>query len=192
MAYEFKKLSDVNAIESMKDGLNVLIEDGGEIVKISANSIIPDAIPAPATAQVGQTIVVKSVDENGKPTEWEAVNMIVNNSSSIPTVIFVWGEDGTLTCDTPYTEIKQMIMDCSPFKAEIYDGEKGYVMGCNRINTVDFVRANAVLDTEEHILFEYTSHTQGGNRTFNEYRSCSFSYYPDGSFKFPEEEEEPS
>lgn len=26
------------------------------------------------TAEVGQTIVVKSVDENGKPTEWEAVN----------------------------------------------------------------------------------------------------------------------
>lgn len=26
------------------------------------------------TAEIGQTIVVKSVDENGKPTEWEAVN----------------------------------------------------------------------------------------------------------------------
>lgn len=36
------------------------------------------AISAPATAEVGQTIVVKSVDENGRPTEWEAV--------SIPTV----------------------------------------------------------------------------------------------------------
>ena len=36
------------------------------------------AISAPATAEVGQTIVVKSVDEAGHPTEWEAV--------SIPTV----------------------------------------------------------------------------------------------------------
>ena len=36
------------------------------------------AISAPATAEVGQTIVVKSVDGNGHPTEWEAV--------SIPTV----------------------------------------------------------------------------------------------------------
>lgn len=26
-------------------------------------------------AKVGQTIVVKAVDENGKPTEWEAVDM---------------------------------------------------------------------------------------------------------------------
>lgn len=29
-------------------------------------------IPSPTTAEVGQTVVVKSVDENGKPTEWEA------------------------------------------------------------------------------------------------------------------------
>lgn len=27
------------------------------------------------TAEVGQTIVVKAVDENGKPTEWEAVDL---------------------------------------------------------------------------------------------------------------------
>lgn len=33
------------------------------------------AIPAPATASVGQAIVVKAVDENGKPTEWEAADM---------------------------------------------------------------------------------------------------------------------
>lgn len=36
---------------------------------------IPDSIPTPLTASVGQTIVVKSVDENGKPTEWECVNL---------------------------------------------------------------------------------------------------------------------
>lgn len=34
-----------------------------------------DYIPVPPTAEVGQTIVVKAVDENGKPTEWEAVDM---------------------------------------------------------------------------------------------------------------------
>lgn len=28
-----------------------------------------------STASVGQTIVVKVIDENGKPTEWEAVDM---------------------------------------------------------------------------------------------------------------------
>ena len=34
-----------------------------------------DVILAPATASIGQTIVVKAVDETGKPTEWEAVDL---------------------------------------------------------------------------------------------------------------------
>ena len=34
-----------------------------------------DYIPNPSTASVGQTIVVKSVNENGQPTEWEAVDI---------------------------------------------------------------------------------------------------------------------
>lgn len=29
----------------------------------------------PTTAEIGQTIVVKSVDENGKPTEWESADL---------------------------------------------------------------------------------------------------------------------
>ena len=33
------------------------------------------AIPVPTTAEVGQTIVVKAVDGNGKPTEWEPVTL---------------------------------------------------------------------------------------------------------------------
>lgn len=33
-----------------------------------------DVIPLPATASVGQTIRVSAVDENGKPTAWEAVD----------------------------------------------------------------------------------------------------------------------
>lgn len=39
--------------------------------KIYKNPVIPKIF----TAQVGQAIVVKSVDENGKPVEWEAVDM---------------------------------------------------------------------------------------------------------------------
>lgn len=40
-----------------------------------AEKLAVENIPAPATAEVGQTIVVKAVDENGKPTEWEAADM---------------------------------------------------------------------------------------------------------------------
>lgn len=40
-----------------------------------AAKLAEDHIPVPATAEVGQTIVVKAVDESGKPTEWAAVDM---------------------------------------------------------------------------------------------------------------------
>ena len=54
--------------------MTILINDNSEITTLG-----PAFVPTiPATAQVGQTIVVKSVDENGHPTEWEA--------ASIPTV----------------------------------------------------------------------------------------------------------
>ena len=38
-------------------------------------------VAAPTTAQVGQVIAVKSVDANGRPTEWEAVDMGIANMS---------------------------------------------------------------------------------------------------------------
>jgi hypothetical protein len=40
------------------------------------------AVPAPDSAVVGQTIVVKEVDENGKPTAWEAANFPSGGSSA--------------------------------------------------------------------------------------------------------------
>lgn len=45
------------------------------------NKIIADVkskINPPATATIGQTIVVKEVDESGKPTEWEAADLPTN------------------------------------------------------------------------------------------------------------------
>lgn len=39
---------------------------------------IPDAVVNPSTAEVGQTIVVKAVDENGKPTEWESADRVAS------------------------------------------------------------------------------------------------------------------
>lgn len=44
-----------------------------DIPAVTASDI--GAIPVPTTASVGQTIVVKAVDENGKPTEWEPVTL---------------------------------------------------------------------------------------------------------------------
>lgn len=40
-----------------------------------AAKLAEEYIPSPAAATVGQTIVVKAVDEDGKPTEWEAIDL---------------------------------------------------------------------------------------------------------------------
>lgn len=53
--------------EEIKIGLESEIIQGG-------GAVSGDYIPVPSTAEVGQTIVVKAVDENGKPTEWEPVD----------------------------------------------------------------------------------------------------------------------
>lgn len=55
---------------------------------------VAEKITAPATASVGQTIKVSAVDENGKPTAWEAVDTPVNVIIKITTT-----EDGETTAE---------------------------------------------------------------------------------------------
>lgn len=45
-----------------------------EVGALPADAEIPILPAFPETASIGQTIVVKAVDENGKPTEWEAAD----------------------------------------------------------------------------------------------------------------------
>ena len=52
-------------------------------------------ITAPTTAAVGQIIKVKSVDESGKPTEWEAVDMPSGGGKEEPTT-------NNLLCETVF------------------------------------------------------------------------------------------
>jgi hypothetical protein len=54
------------------------------------------------TAEVGQTIAVKSVDETGKPTEWEAVNMPTGGGGLDATIegeTLVFAESSTATIE---------------------------------------------------------------------------------------------
>lgn len=55
------------------------------------STVSGDYIPVPSTAEVGQTIVVKAVDENGKPTEWEAADALSDSDG--------WSEIGEITLD---------------------------------------------------------------------------------------------
>jgi hypothetical protein len=45
------------------------------------SAIANEAIKSPLTAAVGQTIVVKAIDESGKPIEWECVDMAAGGGS---------------------------------------------------------------------------------------------------------------
>ena len=60
MAYEFTKLSEVNAIEAMSSQTNVLVEENGEIVKLAANSIVPEGV---VTKEEMEEAIAKSYGE---------------------------------------------------------------------------------------------------------------------------------
>ena len=51
--------------------MTILIDERSEIITLGP-AFVPTIL---TTAEVGQTIVVKSVDGNGQPTEWEAVGI---------------------------------------------------------------------------------------------------------------------
>lgn len=62
-----------------------------------------DYIPIPPSAEVGQTIVVKAVDENGKPTEWEAADVPSGGGEEAwdyEKTILIEEEVASLTIDT--------------------------------------------------------------------------------------------
>ena len=60
-----------------------------------------DVIPVPATASAGQTIVVKSVDDTGKPTEWEASDVI----KKLTFLITSYPEYGILMSEKTFKEV---------------------------------------------------------------------------------------
>ena len=67
-----------------------------------------DVMVPPATAEIGQSIAVKSVDENGKPTSWEAVDNLRYVASDIEpddkNVVWIDTSDNTV-------DIEQVVID---------------------------------------------------------------------------------
>ena len=89
-------------LESLTAG-SYLVGSGKSYVLLKTPTEVLDdigAIPAPTTAEVGQAIMVKAVDENGKPTAWEAVDpMVVGSSTTGSTKKFkiTVDDSGTIT-----------------------------------------------------------------------------------------------
>ena len=71
---------DTSAYFSQNNGVQIVhvychSSDTWEFVVDTITASRVGAIPSPVTAAVGQTVVVKAVDGNGVPTEWEAADM---------------------------------------------------------------------------------------------------------------------
>ena len=59
-------------------------QDDGEAAEVALKTDIPDAIVTPESATVGQSIVVKAVDEAGKPTSWAAETVVKRINGKAP------------------------------------------------------------------------------------------------------------
>lgn len=70
-------------------------------------SPVPTGIPAPATAAVGQTIVVSEVDADGKPTKWEARDASSGGTTTqmVSTTVTVGTEPVILDDTAPEQEV---------------------------------------------------------------------------------------
>ena len=94
-----KKLIFTGAVTAEYDGseeqtINIPESSGGGMTEEQI-SLLNGKIDSPQTAEVGQVLSVKAVDENGKPTEWEVVNMASGGVSSTEE----WVDLGTVTVE---------------------------------------------------------------------------------------------
>lgn len=115
-----------------------------ETVKTIDPKYLPSEVPVIQSAQVGQTIVVKAVDENGKPTEWEAVGVTVTwdvdnmDSTGMPAP----------TCSVSYDEFVSAVQSGAHVRGVAIMGGEVAMVG-------DAVAINAMLaEGEEGWLIE--------------------------------------
>lgn len=77
--------TEILTYRSLEERVTNLEKNGGSGSGIDTEPIyaeIATKITAPTTAEVGQTIVVSEVDENGKPTAWEMADMVSGGGSN--------------------------------------------------------------------------------------------------------------
>lgn len=87
----------------------ITLDFDGNYTKTSVKALLEgDAIPIPQTASVGQVLLVKAVDEDGRPTEWETANIdfVIPSSTPDSTKKFriTVDDDGTISATEVTTE----------------------------------------------------------------------------------------
>lgn len=130
-----------------------------------------DVILAPTTATVGQVIAVKTVDENGKPTEWEAADMVdeanVANINGVRKLLLATGP-----------LIRQHIFSVDPNLAENIAPFPAIDTNINQIDRVciyssggtliDTYIASVATDAEGNTWREFNTGSSGRWATLNE------------------------
>lgn len=125
-----------------------------------------DYIPTPATASVGQTIKVSSVDENGKPTEWEAVDFPEGGGGDTWRLV----ADVRLTEDTATIEITQDT-EGNAFALKEYL-LIGFVVGAAENTKAGYLYASALSKTNQESRIAIAAQTvpiSGGKKTISFY-----------------------
>lgn len=125
-------VNDVFAGSDMRIS-NIRITDKRNII---AEALIPhsvartkNTIATPLTAQVGQTIVVKAVDSNGKPIEWECVDLPSGGATSWNDLEDKpFGEEGSLEPlvenESPEIQNYDGLLQCDTLIIPLVAGEK--------------------------------------------------------------------
>lgn len=116
MAYDFKRLSDVDVIESVKDGLNVLVEDGGEIVKIAVDDMIPAPVDEIALIASSETLeevnddMTVLVESNGEIKRAPSNSLGKGALIEMPDVVVFSAVGENFICNKTFSEIIDLIM----------------------------------------------------------------------------------
>lgn len=106
------------------------------------------AIPAPTTAAVGQTIVVKAVDETGKPTEWEAADLPSGGSDKELTLLADINFEGNAASGFDYTgldNVSEIYIVGGEIKSAMDNAASNFSL---RINDIE-VATDAVLTIQK-------------------------------------------
>lgn len=103
----------------------IIVDGDNNTFTLDSDWVAPaEPIPAPPVAEVGQVVAVKAVDENGKPTEWEAVDMAAGGSNGKPIIVSVTDMSGS-TGKTSFTA------------NQIFEGVmngQSFILECNSMN----------------------------------------------------------
>lgn len=167
-----KKLIFTGAVTAEYDGseeqtINIPESSGGGMTEEQI-SLLNGKIDSPQTAEVGQVLSVKAVDENGKPTEWATIGELYNFEKIYELTL----EESVSSVELSFgCEITNWALFCKCARASVMDQLRAYF---NRTSSVvDFgrnaINSNAAVKT---VLFSLEdSHKISKIGNFVEYSS---------------------